>query len=103
MSPVLRCSTPAPRYRAKPDVNMKKTNNMVSSHVNLEKTSPFNSIKAMIDARLCLNVNLKSNNIELEIKPAECPSELLTNYCRQQDGADGRAQVTWKNSKEPTG
>ena len=55
MSPVLRCSTPAPRYRAKPDVNMKKTNNMVSSHVNLEKTSPFNSIKAMIDARLRLN------------------------------------------------
>ena len=56
MSPVLRCSTPAPRYRAKPDVNMEKTNNMVFSNVNMEKTIHFNSIKAMIDARLRLNV-----------------------------------------------
>ena len=55
MSPVLCCSTPAPRYRAKPDVSMEKTNNMVFSNVNMEKTIHFNSIKTMIDARLRLN------------------------------------------------
>ena len=76
----------------------------------MEKTTHFNSIKAMIDARLRLTVLPSDLLILLKcpvsvsvIKPAECPSELLTNYCRQQDGADGRAQVTWKNSKEPTG
>ena len=47
---------------------------MVFSNVNMEKTTHFNSIKAMIDARLCLFCL----SIELEIKPAECPSELLT-------------------------
>ena len=35
--------TLAPRYRAKPDVNMEKTNH-------------FNIIKTMIDARLSLNI-----------------------------------------------
>ena len=56
MSPVLRCSTPAPRYRAKPDVNMEKTNNMVKTNVNMEKTNHFNIINMLIDARLSLNI-----------------------------------------------
>ena len=55
MSPVLRCSTPAPRYRAKPDVNMEKTNNMVKTNVNMEKTNHFNIINTVIDVRLSLN------------------------------------------------
>ena len=38
------------------NVSMEKTNNMVFSNVNMEKTIHFNSIKTMIDARLCLNV-----------------------------------------------
>ena len=66
-------------------------NNMVFSDVNMEKTNPFNSIKAMIDARLRLTVLPSDLLILLKcpvsvsvIKPAECPSELLTNYCRQQ-------------------
>ena len=42
--------TLAPRYRAKPDVNMEKTNHMVFSSVNMEETNHFNIIKAMIDA-----------------------------------------------------
>ena len=33
---------------------MDNNNNMVFSNVNMEKTNPFNSIKAMIDARLRL-------------------------------------------------
>ena len=55
MSPVLRCSTPAPRYRAKPDVNMEKTNNMVKTNVNMEKTNHFNIINTVIGVRLSLN------------------------------------------------
>ena len=42
--------TLAPRYRAKPDVSMEKTNHMVFSSVNGEETNHFNIIKAMIDA-----------------------------------------------------
>ena len=34
---------------------MDNNNNMVFSNVNMEKTTHFNSIKAMIDARLRLN------------------------------------------------
>ena len=48
--------TLAPRYRAKPDVNMEKTNNMVKTNVNMEKTNHFNIIKTMIDAKLSLNI-----------------------------------------------
>ena len=47
--------TLAPRYRAKPDVSMEKTNNMVFSNVNMEKTNHFNIINTVIGVRLSLN------------------------------------------------
>ena len=86
---------------------MEKTNNMVKTNVNMEKTNHFNIIKTMIDTRLSYSLNKRMlflSQYWTRNKPAESarPNYCL-NYCRQQDGADGRAQVTWKNRKEPTG